>query len=199
MSEPFLGEIIMFAGNFAPRGWALCDGQLLSISNNQALFSILGTAYGGDGRTSFALPDLRSRAPIHAGQGNGLTSHKLGDKSGAEYIRLTTDTLPQHQHAVALSGTANVTFSLKASTTDGNTSTPGPTAIPAKVMGGLNALNAYTTVQADTTLLPDSASTTVNVEGNTGMAGAGQPLPIVPPVLAVNFIIATVGDFPSRN
>jgi microcystin-dependent protein len=198
MSEPFLGEIIMFAGNFAPRGWALCDGQLLSISSNQALFSILGTAYGGDGRTSFGLPDLRSRAPIHAGQGNGLTSHRLGSKSGAEYIRLTTDTLPQHQHAVALSGAGSATFSLKASTAAGNTSTPGPTTIPAKIMVGLNALDAYTTA-ADTTLLPGTASTTVNVEGNTGMTGAGQPVPIVPPVLALNFIIATVGDFPSRN
>jgi microcystin-dependent protein len=199
MSEPFLGEIIMFAGNFAPRGWALCDGQLLSISSNQALFSILGTAYGGDGRTSFGLPDLRSRAPIHAGQGNGLTSHRLGSKSGAEYIRLTTDTLPQHQHAVALSGAGSATFSLKASTAAGNTPTPGPTTIPAKVMGGLNAFDAYTTAAADTTLLPGTASTTVNVEGNTGMTGAGQSVPIVPPVLALNFIIATAGDFPSRN
>jgi microcystin-dependent protein len=199
MSDPFIGEIRMFTGNFAPRDWAFCDGQLIAVSQNQTLFSILGTNYGGDGRTTFGLPDLRSRVPIHAGQGTGLTFHQLGSRSGNETIRLATGQLPAHQHEVSLTGTANVTFSPKASTAAGNASTPGPTAVPAKVMGGLNPLNAYTTEEADTTLLPEVASTTVHVEGITGMTGAGLPVAIVQPVLAVNFIIALQGIYPSRN
>ena len=85
-SNPFIGAVVMFAGNFAPRGWALCDGQLLPINQNQALFSILGTTYGGDGRTTFGLPDLRGRVPLHAGQGPGLTNYKLGQKGGSETV-----------------------------------------------------------------------------------------------------------------
>jgi len=96
--DPFLGEIIMFAGNFAPRGWALCDGQLLSISQNSALFSILGTTYGGDGRTTFALPDLRGRAPIHVGTGPGLSARRLGAKGGAESVTQTISQMPRHAH-----------------------------------------------------------------------------------------------------
>ncbi len=94
MSEPYIGEIKMFAGNFAPRGWALCDGQLLPIAQNEALFSILGTTYGGDGRTTFGLPDLRGRAPVHAGSGPGLTPRNLGQKFGAEQTTLTVPQLP---------------------------------------------------------------------------------------------------------
>ena len=94
MSEPFIGEIKMFAGNFAPRGYALCDGQLLRVNQNQALFSILGTTYGGDGRTNFALPDLRGRFPVHPGTGPGLSNRKLGEKGGQEALKLTTNTLP---------------------------------------------------------------------------------------------------------
>ena len=86
--DPFLGEIIMFGGNFAPRGWALCDGQLLAINSNQALFSILGTTYGGDGRTTFGLPDLRGRSAIHPGNGPGLNSRRLGEKFGTQTINL---------------------------------------------------------------------------------------------------------------
>jgi microcystin-dependent protein len=94
MSEPFIGEIKMFAGNFAPRGYALCDGQLLSINQYQALFSILGTTYGGDGRTTFALPDLRGRLPIHPGTGPGLSNRRLGEKGGHEAFKLASNTLP---------------------------------------------------------------------------------------------------------
>ena len=88
-SDPFIGEVIMFAGNFAPRGWAFCDGQLLAISQHQALFSILGTTYGGDGRTTFGLPDLRGRVPLHVGNGPGLSSYRLGQKGGTESVGLT--------------------------------------------------------------------------------------------------------------
>ncbi len=101
--EPFLGQIVMFAGNFAPRGWAFCDGQLLPISQNQALFSILGTTYGGDGRTTFALPDLRGRVPMHQGRGPGLSDRRLGQKGGQETVTLTTNQLPSHNHSLNIS------------------------------------------------------------------------------------------------
>ena len=96
MSEPFVGEIRMFAGNFAPRGWAFCDGQLLAVSQNDALFSLLGTIYGGDGRTTFGLPDLRGRIPIHMGHGPGLSERRLGAKGGEEKVTLTVNQLPSH-------------------------------------------------------------------------------------------------------
>src|SRR4051794_10683767 len=98
MSEPFIGEVIMFAGNFAPRGWALCQGQLLSIAQNTALFSILGTTYGGNGQTTFALPDLRGRVPLGQGQGPGLSSYVLGEVAGNENVTLISTQMPQHNH-----------------------------------------------------------------------------------------------------
>ncbi len=108
MSEPFLGEIKMVGFNFAPRGWALADGQLLPISANSALFSLYGTTYGGDGRTTFALPDLRGRTPIHQGSGQGLTERRIGSKGGAEYATLNVNQLPPHAHALlAHAGTGN--------------------------------------------------------------------------------------------
>lgn len=110
MSEPFIGQIVMFGGNFAPRGWALCDGQLLPISSNSALFSILGTTYGGDGVSTFGLPDLRGRSPMHPGSGPGLTPRQLGQKGGAERVTLTTNQLPAHSHDMELTsgnGTTN--------------------------------------------------------------------------------------------
>lgn len=98
MSEPFLGSIVLFAGNFAPRGWALCNGQILSIAQNTALFSLLGTTYGGNGQTTFALPDLRGRAALHAGQGPGLSSYALGQNGGQETVTLNQAEMPQHTH-----------------------------------------------------------------------------------------------------
>jgi len=98
--DPYIGEISIFAGNFAPRGWAFCDGQLLPISQNTALFSILGTTFGGDGRTTFALPDLRGRTPVHPGQGPGLSSYQLGERSGSESIILNIQNLPSHNHII---------------------------------------------------------------------------------------------------
>ena len=101
MSEPFIGQIVQFGGNFAPRGWAFCNGQLLSISQNTALFSILGTTYGGDGRTTFGLPELRGRVPMHPGDGPGLAPRNLGEKGGTESNTLTTANLPSHTHGIA--------------------------------------------------------------------------------------------------
>jgi len=107
--EPFLAEIILFAGNFAPRGWALCQGQILPINQNQALFSLLGTTYGGDGRTSFALPDLRGRVPIHPGHGPGLSNYDLGQKGGTETNTLTPNQLPSHNHSIGAAEEATAT------------------------------------------------------------------------------------------
>jgi len=104
MSEPFVGEIRLFGGNFAPRGWAMCDGQLLPISQNQSLYSLLGTTYGGDGRTTFGLPDLRGRMAMHPGEGPGLTPRQLGQKGGYERVALSADEMPAHVHAISGSG-----------------------------------------------------------------------------------------------
>src|SRR3954468_6215940 len=106
MSEPFLAEIVMFAGNFAPRGWAFCNGQILSIAQNTALFSLLGTTYGGNGQTTFALPDFRGRAPIHWGQGTGLTAVNIGEVAGSNSASLTIQNMPAHNHPVAASDAA---------------------------------------------------------------------------------------------
>jgi microcystin-dependent protein len=130
MSEPFIGEIQMFAGNFAPRAWAFCNGQILSIAQNTALFSILGTTYGGNGTTTFALPDLRGRVPMHTGQGPGLTNRNLGEQGGTEAVVLSQQELPAHTHT------------LNGSTGAVNTTRPTG-AVPAK--GG-----SYSTANPDT-------------------------------------------------
>ncbi|MCU8004114.1 MULTISPECIES: phage tail protein [unclassified Shewanella] len=199
MSDPFIGQISMFAGNFAPRGWAFCNGQLLSVQQNSALFAILGTTYGGNGQTTFALPNLQGRVPVHQGQIPGASQYTLGQTGGTEKVTLTANELPAHNHTVALSGTGNVSVALGASSANGNAPAPGPTTVPAKVSSGLNALNAYSTTAPDTTLLPVNTTTTVNVTGNTGVVGNNLPVPIVQPYAVVNFIIATEGIFPSRN
>ena len=119
MSDVFLGQIVMFAGGFAPRGFAACNGQLLPISQNSALFSLLGTVYGGDGRTTFALPNLQSRLSIHYGQGSGLSNYNIGQSAGSASVTLTTSTIPAHTH------TLNATKTTATSTTIGNALLPG--------------------------------------------------------------------------
>ncbi len=169
--EPYLGEIKMFAGSFAPRNWALCDGQLLAVSQNEALFSLLGTIYGGDGRTTFGLPDLRGRVPVHAGTGPGLSSHPLGQKSGAENVSLTPNQLPPHIHAMpAYNGFADK-------------KEPGGN-VPAKADDGEQN---YSSADSDSALKP------------TENTGGGQSHTNVQPFQCVNFIIALYGTFPSRN
>jgi microcystin-dependent protein len=170
--EPYIGEIRMFAGNFAPRGWALCDGQLLPISQYTALFSILGTTYGGDGRTTFALPDLRGRTPIHAGHGPGLSSRALGQQGGEENHTLTLSEIPPHAHS--LRGDSRVA------------STDSPSnAAPARNAGGIPSYG-------------DSLDVTMN--GNAIQStGGGLPHNTMQPYLTVNFIIALQGIFPPRN
>ena len=171
MSEPFLGEIRIFPYNFAPQGWAFCQGQVLPISQNTALFSLLGTTYGGNGQTTFALPDLRGRVPLGQGQGPGLSNYVLGQSGGAESATLSTSQLPAHTHpVVANSGT-------------GSTGRPGG-AVPAR------------TASATYAAAPDG--TAMNA-GMIGAAGGNQPFDLRQPYLALNPCIALQGIFPSRN
>ena len=173
MSEPFVGEIRMFAGNFAPRGWAYCDGQLLAVSQNDALFSLLGTIYGGDGRTTFGLPDMRGRIPVHAGSGPGLSPRKLGAKSGQEKVTLNVGNLPSHTHT--LSGSNAAADSVE----------------PA----------GRTIAQTDANVYRDpSGLTTVNMaSGLVGNVGGGQTHSNLMPFLCVHFIVALFGIYPSRH
>jgi len=171
MSEPFVGEIRMFAGNFAPRGWAFCDGQLLAVSQNDALFSLLGTIYGGDGRTTFGLPDLRGRIPIHAGTGPGLSPRRLGAEGGAEKVTLTVNQLPSHTHAWQASRDL-------ASTRD----TPN-------ALLGQSVPDIYTS---------RAASIELNSATVGGVGGSRSHTNLMP-FLCVHFIIALVGIYPSRH
>ncbi len=194
--EGTIGEIRGFAGNFAPRAWAYCQGQLLSINANQALFSILGTTYGGDGRTSFGLPDLRGRTPVSQGTGPGLSTHKLGARSGAEYNYLTQNQMPAHTHSATWTETASI-VSIGASTSDATEAEPGATlTLGVADAGGNSAI--YTTGNNDVTL---KAGGSVSVAGTVtvGMSGASQAVPNMQPYLVINWIICLQGVFPSRS
>jgi microcystin-dependent protein len=181
MSEPFIAEIKMFAGNFAPRGYAFCDGQILPIDQNSALFSLVGTIYGGDGRTTFGLPDLRGRSPMHPGQGPGLSHRRLGQKGGAENVTLTVAQMPAHQHAIQ--------GKVKGSTSSLDTNTPQD-----KVLGtGGRGTNVYGSGDPDV----DMAAGTVDATAED--AGGSQAHANTSPFLCVSFIIALVGIFPSRG
>lgn len=172
--DPFLGQTILFAGNFAPRGWALCEGQILPINSNQALFSILGTMYGGDGRTTFALPDLRGRAPVSEGVGAGIPPVNLGQKGGNVATQLTVANLPAAQ------------VSLPASTDEAPAGGVEPD--PTKVLA---------TPSDDKQIYAASATTTL---ANGSVVGAGNTaFSNQQPYLALNYIIALQGVFPSRS
>lgn len=173
MSEPFVGQIQIFAGTFAPRGYALCDGQLLQIAGNSALFSIVGTIYGGDGRTTFGLPDLRGRVPYHWGSGPGLPNVNIGQKGGTATTVLNVANLPSHFHAVAP----------RCNTNGGTSNDPEgnvPNASGARLIYGTPGMNEFM-----------DSTTTSTVGSNTGFDN-------YPPYQAVNFIIALVGFYPSR-
>lgn len=176
MSEPFLGEIRIVGFNFAPRNWADCDGQLLPIAQHTALFSLLGTMYGGDGRTTFGLPELRGRFPMHTGSGPGLSSRPMGQKLGTETNTLTTNQMPSHNHA----GT------IVSSTAEGDRSDPAG-AYPARPE---EPLQPYSGTTGGT-----MAAGGVQVS-NTG---SGQAVDNMPPFQVVRFVIALTGLYPSRN
>ena len=170
MSEPFLAEIRIVGFNFAPRGWAFCDGQILPINQNQSLYSLLGTTYGGDGRTSFALPDLRGRVPIHVGRADGGSFHAEGAKGGERTHTLAVNELPQHRHMMRAKGA------------NGDAPTPGGTVLA-------DYLNGYRDPLDLVGLQPATISG----------SGGSQAHENTQPSLALNFCIALQGLFPPRN
>ena len=172
-AEPFIGEIFMGGMNFAPRDFATCDGQLLQIAQNTALFSLLGTTFGGDGVTTFALPDLRGRVPMHMGQGPGLTNRTMGEQSGNEVVTLITSQIPAHTH------------SLNAVSDAGDISAPA-----GALLANTGALDKeYKTSGTPVPMHPTAI----------GASGGNQPHNNMPPYLVLNFYIALYGIFPSRN
>lgn len=182
MSQPYVGEIRMFGGNFAPAGWVFCDGRLLAISDNDVLFNLIGTTYGGDGQTTFAVPDLRGRLPIHQGTGSGLSTYTIGQSGGVENVTLTSQQIAQHGHV------------LYGADTLGTTQNPTG-AVPAQYNkrpagGGTGAVEpGYA-----------PAGNTVNMAANALSGGGGnQPHENTHPFLCVSFIISLFGIFPSQN
>jgi len=204
MSEPFLGEIRMVGFNFAPRGWLSCQGQLISIAQNTALFSLLGTTFGGDGINTFALPDYRGRQAVGMGSGPGLTPILQGEVAGTESVTMGVSQMPEHTHtalpapfAASLSGPINI----PAATTGTTQSAPVNTAVLGASTAAGRPAQIYCTGPADTQLAPFTATVSGQVTPGTttiGSAGASQPVPIRNPYLGTNFIIATEGIFPSR-
>jgi len=180
--EGMIGEIRLFAGNFAPRGWALCNGQLLSIAQNTALFSILGTTYGGDGRVTFALPDLRGRTAAGVGQGPGLTPLILGEVEGSPNTSLITTEMPMHTHLWEVSNAAG----------SGSANSPA-NAVPA--VGPVNR----STGQAVNTRFSNTSDGTIMSPMTIGITGNSIPYNNMQPSLVLNYIICMEGIFPSRN
>ncbi len=172
MADPFVGEIRMFGGNFAPAGWAFCDGSALSVFDYDVLFLLIGTTYGGDGQSTFKLPDLRGRIPIHQGTGAGLSSRILGEAAGSEIVTLTTGQLPIHTHAVAV-----------------NTSSATTGAPSSSVLLAQAGVDMYIADTPSVDLSPQSV----------GNAGGSQPHANIQPFLCINFIISLFGIFPSQN
>ncbi len=174
--EGTIAQILFFAGTFAPKNWAFCNGQLISIASNTALFSLLGTQYGGDGRTTFALPDFRGRVPVGVGQGPGLSPVVIGEMSGSETRTMIITEMPSHTH------TASVSVGVAGSNADSDSPVGNVFAVPSSDSFG-TAANATAT----------GTSLTLNPAGN------GLPFSIVQPYLAVNYVICQFGVFPARN
>ena len=171
MAQPYIGEIRLFAGNFAPAGWAFCDGQLMPISENDALFTLIGTTYGGDGQETFAMPNLQSRIPIHQGTGPGLTGKIIGEMAGTEAETLTIQQIPTHNHAFL------------ASTDPGSIVTPG-----GNMLATSNAVTVFRP-------LASNPATAMNAQSITPVGGS-QPHDNLHPFLAINYIISLFGLFP---
>jgi microcystin-dependent protein len=179
--EGTIAEIRMFAGNFNPRSWFFCQGQLLSIAQNTAFFSLLGTTYGGDGQTTFGIPDFRGRVAVGTGQGPGLPSYQLGEMAGTNSVTLTTGNLPAHNHP--LTGTVNQTANNDAG---GLGDTPGN--------GRLGAGNFFTAASDAVVNMAPMVSTLA-----VGITGSSQPVSTMPPYTGMNYIICSEGIYPSRN
>lgn len=182
-TEPFIGEIKLLAFDFAPRNYAQCAGQIMSIAQNTALFSLLGTTYGGNGQTTFALPDLRGRMPIGQGTGAGLPTHVMGEMAGSPTTTLTLPNLPAHTHAAT-----GITVNAPVSTGGGDASSPQ------------GAFLANTGTEVYSSISTSGANYgPLTVSGQTGIAGANYPVDIMNPYLVMNYSIAIYGIFPSRN
>ena len=173
MADPFVAEIRIFPFNFAPKGWSWCDGQLLPLSQNTALFSLLGTTYGGNGQSNFALPDLQGRSPMHPDQGPGLSLHDLGETGGSETVTLLESEIPGHSHV------------LRASSDDGDLRAPSPSRVLARATSGF----AYNSVAPDVSMAPQALTPT----------GGDQPHNNLQPYLTLYFCIAMQGVFPPRT
>ena len=182
MNEPFLGGIYMGGWNFAPSGFAMCNGQVLPITQNTALFSLLGTQFGGDGISTYALPDLRGRIPVHTGQGQGLSNYNIGQAGGEENVTLLTTQMPAHTHTLgAFDGAGTTSLPTGAYLAHGPSTGSGPNA---------TALNTYSATAAPVVNLNAASVQTV---------GGGQPHSNLQPYLGITYIIALQGIFPSRN
>jgi len=179
MAEPYIGEIRMFAGNFAPVNYAFCNGQLLAIQQNSALFSILGTTYGGNGTSNFALPNLQGRTPIHWGQGPGLTNRVIGEMGGEASVTLNSSTMPMHNHVLNATATPAPTPAVA----------PSGTVWAQGVAGHAGATKLYASVNTNPATMGQDLA----------LAGGNQPHNNESPYLAINFIIALYGAYPSRN
>lgn len=198
--EPLISTIMGWGPTWAPRGWAVCGGQLIAISSNNALFSLIGTQYGGDGRTTFGLPDLRSRAPVGYGQSPGTSFKPIGSKLGSEDQTLTQLEMPVHNHGANTQGLSVVSRAVDDNAFDDTSQTPGSDKILGKVygdnFGSETPARLYAAASSENTSLHPA-----EVTGNVliGNAGGSQPFSILQPITAINFIIALVGLYPSRN
>lgn len=204
MSDPFLGEIRMVGFNYAPQGWAMCAGTLMSISQNNALFALLGTVYGGNGVSTFGLPDLQGRSPVGAGNGLGLSPIVLGEKAGTESVTLTISQMPAHTHTAQNVGNLSVTGSVAVPACNAPTGTPSGTPANNTVLGTATVsgrtADLYTTTAANTTLLPFNVQSSGTPPAiNVGMAGGNLPFDVRNPYLGITCIIALQGIFPSRG
>jgi microcystin-dependent protein len=197
MSDPFIGMIIQVGFNFAPLGWHACDGATLPISQNTALFSLLGTTYGGNGTTTFQLPDLRSRVAIGVGQGIGLSPYVEGQQSGAEGVSLTVANLPAHTHSATFA--SNSSFS--ATTTKATLQSPAAGSVLGHSVDGAPNPAALPEIYCPSGTAPNVALSGLNVAGSVGVGVTGNGLPVqtLPPCLAILNVIAMQGIYPSRS
>jgi microcystin-dependent protein len=188
--DPFIGELMLVGYNFCPRGWANADGQLVAIAQYTALFSLYGTTFGGDGRTTFGLPDLRGRAALHTGQGPGLSNVVLGQKGGQETTTINQAQMPAHTHSAATTVTADV--KLRGTNTAGDKAPPAGNVL-ARLAG------SYSAGPADQDMGASAIQSTVTAATTIGNTGSGQPISIRNPFLGMRWCVALVGVFPSRN
>lgn len=190
--DPYIGSLCIFAGNFEIRSFAYTNGQLLPIAQNTALFSILGTTYGGNGINNFALPDTRGRAIIGPGQGPGLSNYQLGETGGTETVTLTQAQMPAHTHSATT--TLNVTAKARGQSAAGTADGPGSNTWAAKPRAG-----QYSSATPNVDMHADAVQVSASANTSVGVAGSSQPVDIRQPYVAINYLIALTGIYPSRN